>query len=168
VKRVAFVLLVALIAGGVALWTRAGSDEDQIRAQLTRLAAALSMPEGANVVFRGTKMRSELEAIFEEDVRANIPDLPVALPNKRSELADTATQLSTVFRTIDVDFKDVEVKLDDAKQTAHVAATVKLAATGRAGASRDTRATDFLFNKRDGTWRIASVTVWARGDAPTP
>ena len=167
-KRIAFVVLVALAVGGVVMWMRSGSDEERIRGQLTRLAAALRMEEGTNALMRAGKMRSEMGAIFDEDVRANVPELPVALPNKRSELADTATQLSMMFRSIDVDFSDIEVKLDDARQTARVGATVKLSSTGRAGPTRDSRATDFLFNKRDGTWRIASVTVWAKGDAPPP
>jgi hypothetical protein len=168
VKRIAAVVLVALAVGATLQWLRAGSDEEQIRGQLTRLASALTMPEGANVLLRGTTMRSELDAIFEEDVRVSIPELPTTLPNGRDELADTATQLSTMFRSVDVELTDIEIKLDDARQTARVGATAKLSATGRAGPNRDSRSTDFLFNKREGTWRIASVTVWAKGDAPPP
>jgi len=164
-RRIVVLVLLVVAVGGV-LWMRSGSDEELIRAQLTRLAAAVSVPEGgANPLVRGAKMRGEFAAIFDEDVRANVPEFPSELPNKRSELADTATQLSSLYPSLSVELVDIVVKLDDAKQSAHVGATAKLQAQGRGGhASKDSRAIDFLFNKHDGTWRIASVTVWAKGE----
>jgi hypothetical protein len=168
VKRAIALVVLAALAGAALIWLRGGSDADQIRAQLARLGTALSVPEGANPVLRGARMQSELDAVFEEDVRTNIAELPTTLPNKRSELASAAAQLSLTLRWVEVGFTDIEIKLDDAKQTARVGATVKLAASGRDGPRRDTRAADFLFNKRDGTWRIASVTVWSKDDALPP
>ena len=165
-RRIVVLVLLVVAVGGVLLWMRSGSDEELIRAQLTRLAAAVSVPEGgANPLVRGAKMRGEFAAIFDEDVRANVPEFPSELPNKRSELADTATQLSSLYPSLSVELVDIVVKLDDAKQSTHVGATAKLQAQGRGGhASKDSRAIDFLFNKHDGTWRIASVTVWAKGE----
>src|SRR5579859_6099356 len=158
-----------LAAAALALayfWVRRPDDEAQIRAQLTRLAAAVSKTDAnANPLFRGARMRSEFAAVLDEDVRVNIPEVASALPNKPGDLADTATQFTLLYPSLDVTLGDLETKLHDERQSAHVAATASLSAVARDGhPERDNRALNFLLRKADGTWRVTSVTVWTKGD----
>jgi hypothetical protein len=158
-RRLSIPLVLVVVALAAFAWTRRASDEDQIRGQLTRLGAALHVSEGSNPLFRAPRVRSEFEAIFDDPTHASVPELPLALPGGRAALADKATELTSYYQTLDVSFTDVEIKLDSVKLIAHVAATAKLSTSGE-NATRDTRPVDFLFYKKDGTWRVTSVTVW--------
>jgi hypothetical protein len=168
VKRIVWgSVVVALAALGAYVWGSRTDDEGKIRADLARLAAAIHVAGGdssPNPLLRGMKMRTDFDAIFQEDVRVNIPELTSALPTKRVELADSATQWTMLYRSLDVDFSDIVVKFDDTKRTAHVALTATLTAKERDGQlGREKRAVNVLFYKTDDPWRIAAVTVWEKG-----
>jgi hypothetical protein len=158
-RRAAIVLVLVVAAVGAFVGMHRGSDQDAIRAQLTRLAAALHASEGSNPVFRVPRVRSEFDAILDETVHVTAAEAP-GLPTDRRGLADSAVQLSAFYSSVDVGLRNVEIKLDDSSTMAQVAATADLSAGGEQS-RRDTRAVNFLFYKRDGTWRITSVTVWA-------
>jgi phosphoribosylformylglycinamidine synthase len=162
--RIALVLL--LVVGTTVLYLRRGTDDDKIRAQLARLAAVLHTTDAqANPIFRIPRLRSEFDEIFDDTFHASIPELPSELPRDRRGLADVAAQVTATHPNLDVDFRDVEIKLDDAHTTAQVASTVTVTADSGGGRTHTTRPVSLLFYKRDGTWRITSVTVWApRGD----
>lgn len=158
-RRVGIVLAVAVLAVVAYVWLHHGSDQDAIRSQLTRLSAALHMSEGSNPVFRAPRMQSEFDAILDDPVHVTAAEAPT-LPTNRRELAATAVQFSAYYSTLDVDFRNVDIKLDESGTMAQVAATADMSAGG-GRSRRDTRPVNFLFYKRDGTWRITSVTIWA-------
>lgn len=166
-KRIVWLSVPLLLAGVAIVFTLSRhSDEDLIRGQLSRLAKAVRVTAGpgeSNPLLRVARLRSEFREIFEADVRVTIPELPMALPTEPVALADSAAQLTVIYRAFDVDFSDVQIKLDDARLTAQVQATANVAATSRDGLSRDTRPVDFLLRKVDGTWRVSSINVSAKG-----
>jgi hypothetical protein len=158
-RRLWILLAVVLATGGVVAWFARSSDDEQIRAQLTRLAAALHKSQGSNVILRATKMRGEFDAILDQSPHVTIPDLPTSLPDDRRGLADSATQVTALVQSLDLDFSDVEIKTDEAHMSAQVNATATLKADGDPP-RRAKRPVTFLFWKREGTWRISAVTVW--------
>jgi hypothetical protein len=158
-RRIALALAIALAAAGLFLWLRHASDEDAIRGQLTRIAAALHTTEGSNPVFRLPRVRDEFDAVLDETVHVHVDEMPVTLPTDRRGLAQTAVQVTGYYPSVKLGFRDIDIKLDDAKTMAQVTTTADLTTGGEHG-TRDTRAVSLLFYKRDGTWRITSVTVW--------
>jgi hypothetical protein len=164
-RRLWIALGVLLVVGAGFAWITRSSDEEKIRAQLTRLAAALHMSEGANPVLRVANLRSEFSGIFDESPHVSVPELTMPLPDDRRGLADAAAQLTSFVQRVDVDFEGTEIKLDDAHTSAKVDATATLS-TDDGRARRTTRAVTFLMWKRGDAWRISSVHVWP-ADEPT-
>ncbi|MGO8999783.1 MAG: hypothetical protein ACLQVI_41180 [Polyangiaceae bacterium] len=114
-RRLWAVFAVAFVVGARIFWLTRGQDEDQIRGRLTRFAAALHKSRDSNVVLRAANLRSEFAAIFDESPHVNIPDVTAPLPIDRRGLADSAAQLTSFVQTLDLDFSDLEIKLDDAE-----------------------------------------------------
>jgi len=156
-RRAGILLAIAIAAAAAFAWLHHGSDEDAIRDQLTRLAKALHASEGSNPAFRAPRVRSEFDAILAETVHVTAAEAP-SLPSDRRGLADGAVQLAAYYSSVDVDFRNVEIKLNDASTMAQVAATADLASGGE-HAKRDARTVSFIFYKQEGTWRITSATV---------
>lgn len=146
------------------------SDDERIRNELTRLAAAVEISgEAPNPITHLAHVKGELAEIFEEDVHVTIPELP-SLPPGRSELAKTATDASLYFRAASVTFAVVHLNLDDAKTKALVLTTAVLHVTDREGASHiEKRLVNFQFAKKDNAWRIRTLTVLPKTDGePSP
>jgi hypothetical protein len=157
----AVAVVVGLLSAMAFFFARRQSDDDQLQAQLARLAAAVHVSEGSNPIVRVAHVRSEFSEIFDEPVHASVADIPATLPTTRRELADTAVGLTSYFRTLDASFSEIEIKIDGSKTIAQVAATARLTATGGSSV-RATRPVNLLFYKKDGAWRITSVTVWPK------
>jgi hypothetical protein len=157
-KVLAPAAVVVAIGVTVALWP---NDEAKICAQLERLAKAVRVEEGENLLLHTASLNRALEAVLTDDVHVTIPDLPVG-PG-RSGVLELAGKAPLFVRTFDVRFGSYEIKIDPSATTAKVGATATIDATDTRGARRyDRRAVDFLMRKDDGTWRATSITVWAR------
>jgi hypothetical protein len=159
--RRTWVLIAVAVAALVAVVVAVSrpSEEDQIRAQLTRLAASLHVTAGSNPMFRLPRVRGEFDAVFDDPMHASVPELPVSLPTSRAALAEKAVLVTSYYQDLDVSLSDVDIKLDDAKRMAQVAATAKLSSSGETR-GWDTRPVSFLLYKKEGVWRVTSVTVW--------
>jgi hypothetical protein len=157
--------LVAIAAALYFVFFRS-SDEERIKDQLARLAKTVSVSEEQkNPITRAAHLRSELAEIFEKDVRASIPELGSARVG-RDALVELALTSSAMVRTVRVEITNVEIKIDDASKSAHVKATARLRGTMSDGQDkRDERALDLQLTRREGDWRIASLTVWSKDDA---
>ena len=141
------------------------SDEQKIKDVLGRLTKAVRVSEGdTNPIVRGARIHSEFVEIFPTDVHVSIPELS-GLHQGRSELEGVATKAPLLYRTADVDLTSIEIKLDDAHESAKAGATARLRATRSDGdTQRGPRAVNFLFSKDGGRWRITSMTVWPEGE----
>ncbi len=151
-------IAVGLVALAVVAWLACfrDGDEARIRAVILRLASTVSMQEGdTNVVFRVHRIDRDFAELFDDEVRVTFRELPY-MPSGRAELASMAADLPTVWRSADISFDGVTVKLDLARASATVQATGKLVAPDR----RETRAVDLLVRKVSGRWRIFAITVW--------
>jgi phosphoribosylformylglycinamidine synthase len=142
------------------------SDEDQIRARLAQLADTVRISDGElNPVVRHGRIRQEFAEIFVKEVRAEVSELSEGL-HGRNELAAAATQVAGAYRSADVSFGGVDIRIDRSGMTADVnaSATVTGAQHGQP-VRRDERQVSFQFEKIDGDWKIVSLTVAARQEA---
>jgi hypothetical protein len=142
------------------------SDEARIRAMLGTLAKEVRVTgEDQNPIGRLAHVNDAFSKLFDRDVRVSIPEI-TTLQSGRRELAELTVGAPRFVRTLDVDFDDITIKLDDAHTSALVGATARIRAVERDGETRsDKRAVDFRFAKEDGEWRIGTLTVWAPGEA---
>lgn len=144
------------------------TDESRIRAQLTLLAKTVRITEAdaqTSPVARLARVHEAFDALFEPDVRVSIPELP-SLRSGRRDLAEAVTSAPRVLRSFDVDFADVTLALDESRTTARVQTTARVTAVDREGdASKEARAVDLRFARKDGEWRVHTLTVWSTGDA---
>lgn len=153
------------IAIGIAVWAlflRGGSDDDAVREAVRRTAAAVKVVPGENPVMRATRVRSELIETIAPDVSINIPEL-TEVTRGRDPLIGVAIAAAQAWERADITISFGKVQLDPG--TAFVSATATLNATphgGSTAADRDTRRCSFRLEKRDGTWRIYELTVFAR------
>ncbi len=158
----------ALVVGIVAYLVLRPDDESRIRSKLKALAAALQIKEAdmqVNPIGRMAHVSGAFEPLFEPDVRASVPDVPL-LEGGRRGLISAVTAAPGYVRTLDVDFDDVTVKLNASATSAAVGAIASVKMTDRNGRVRDgKRAVDFQFVRPDGEWRITTATVWAKDDA---
>jgi ketosteroid isomerase-like protein len=151
--------LVLVVVGWLVFFGK--SDEDQIKETLDRLAAIVEVKEGANPILKAARIRDELAVVLADDVHVSIPELG-GVREGRQGIVEAAAQAQLGFQTAHVDLRRVEVKLDDAKQSAQASSEAQLKGKTRGGDTRrDDRNVDFLLRKADGTWKITSVTVWA-------
>jgi len=169
-RRGALVGVVAGIAVLVAVWLAffRSSDEARIRAQLAALAAAVKVsPDdmSANPIARFARINDAFKKLFDAEVRVSVPEL-TTLDQGRKPLAELATSAPRIFRSFEVDFSDIEIKIDDAKTSALVGATANISAVEQGNVTRaDKRAVDFRFAKVDGDWIVTSLTVWPKDEA---
>lgn len=167
-RWVALAALVVIAAAVGAYFLLRPTDESRIRAQLTRLAAAVRVTDEdaqAHPIGRMAHVNAELAKVFEADVRASIPE---ALPHDadREELVELVVGAPRFLRAFDVDFTNVTIKLDDTRTTALVGATADVKLGERDGSpSRERRAVDFRFVRKDGEWLVRTLTVWSKGEA---
>jgi hypothetical protein len=144
----------------------AGSDEEQIRKVIERAARAVEVKDGdANPIVQLARVRDALDPLLEQDAHVNVAELPLGARHGRREVAELVTQATIVLRSASVDVHDLEIKLDSNRTTAEVGARKTVRGTWRTGQTRrDERAVNFLLRK-DGAWRIQSITVWSPTEA---
>src|SRR5262245_50372411 len=95
-----------------------GGDEKRILEKLMKLEETVHLEEESrNPVMRLARVRGELKEIVQSTVLVEIPEAP---PFKagRDGLAELATSESTWFRSADVRFDAIDVKVSDDKQSA--------------------------------------------------
>jgi len=140
------------------------SDEDEIRALLTRAARAVSLPaERGNPAFFALGMKGELKEILAPGARVTAPELGERGASV-DDLVGAAMQYGEAYRSTSVGFASVSfTRLE--KQSATIDAEVTLEAVGGAGdVRRDRRHATIEVTKADGDWKIASVLVGPRLD----
>lgn len=167
-KRALPALALALVAAAlVYVFFVRGSDEEAIRAQLARICETVRVREGSqNPLFYAARVRDGFAEVFDADVSVRGEELGGHVAGRRA-LADTAVGLAQRFQRAECELSDLDVRIDDARVSAQVAATARLTALGGDGVPRrDERAVTFLVHKRDGTWRVATLTLWPRRDSP--
>ena len=156
-----------LLGGGYFLFRP--SDESRIKAQLAKLAAAVRITEAdmqTNPIGRLAHVSDAFEPLVEPDVRVSVPEL-TSLESGRRGVVQLVTAAPHYVKTFEVDFKRVEIKLDEGHTSALVGATASAKALDRDGKTRvDERAVDFRFVKESsGDWVITTLTVWPKGEA---
>jgi hypothetical protein len=161
-------LAVIAVAFGSWLLFFRSSDEALIRAKLAKLAKETRVTAedtSTNPIGRFAHVNDAFKTLFDRDVRVSIPEVP-GIQSGRKDLAEAVTNAPRVVRTFEVDFSEIEIKLDDAKAGALVGATATIHAIEQGGVTRDDkRAVDFRFAKTDGDWLITSLTVWPKDEA---
>lgn len=157
---VAIAIGVLLAGYAIVFWS---DDEDRIRARLAQLAAAVRIGENdTNVAMRALRLQGEFREIFVERPSVNVPDLP-EIPSSRKELVQAAAGAANFFSSAEVSFGSVKVAVDEGGTRANVDATASLTGSRHGGeVRRDSRSVVFRFEKVDGEWQIASVTVSPR------
>src|SRR5947209_1477386 len=122
-RRTMIVAAAAISVLAVVAWlVFSPTEEQRIKAQLVRLATAVRLTaDDTNAITRGARIRSELEAVLDPNVRLSIPEV-TSLRSGRQELATTATAASAYLRTFEVTLDELEIKLDEPKTSAKVAA----------------------------------------------
>jgi hypothetical protein len=147
----------------------AESDEERIRARLEQLEESVALhSEAQNVAVRSLQLRGGFSEIFEPDVRARIPELGSGR-HSRDELVALAAQSSSYFQNLDLQFEDLEIRVDDTSRRASVDSVAVLTATrrGQAEPRRDERSVHFdFFNHEEHGWRIAAVRVREGDEQP--
>jgi hypothetical protein len=153
--------LAALVLGvgcvGYALFA-SPSDDEQIRTVLGELATALSYDDPPNPVHRTANLNGAFRDIFTEDVQIHIAELS-AKHSGRARLGQLGARASMGYQTLDLDFGDISVELEEG--AANVSLTAEMHAARGSEAKRDVRRAQLVFAKVDGDWRIARVRVRA-------
>ena len=138
------------------------SDEDQIRAKLNSLEDAVALSDGdSNIVIRGAHVRKAFADIFIKMVTYQIPELRSEGAG-RTGLAGLAATAPRLYRSVRIDFGDLDIRVDDAKISAVAYGEALLTGKRHSGQlQRDTRTVSFRFDKIEGDWLIVSLTASA-------
>ena len=141
------------------------SDEQKIRQCVARAMAAVTVTEDdTNPIVSLGRIRGAFKETVDKNVRVRIPDLPQVQAG-RDGLGEAVAQASVWFKSASVDVGSLEIKLDDAHKSAQVTTRATLRAIGRDGRPRnEERDVTLLVTTPEGTWRIASITVWPPKD----
>lgn len=155
-------------AAGAALlgWALLAGEtlEEKLRSRLDRLETVLHTDAevGNNPIVRTASLRGAFAELFTRDVSFRIPEL-ASDDRGREALARLATQATTSLTTLEVDFGALAIEgtLEGSFANVRTRATVT-ALRGSQGYERDERAVRFTFDRADGDWLIASVSVAPR------
>jgi hypothetical protein len=158
-------LLVGVALVGYALFARP-SDDEQIRDQLDRLAAAVSFAEGGSTPLRALHLRGEFAEIFTPQARAEVDEIGLR-ETGRDALVAAALQASSLARSLDVRFVSVRVTLAEDRGTARAIASAWVQAVRRGGdPDGGERAVGCHLVKTDGrVWQLTACRVFAPGDS---
>jgi hypothetical protein len=152
------VLLVALIAAGVWLWTILFPSPEQIvRKRLAQTAAEASFDSGENPLVIAARSEN-LASYFSTNVEINITapgyERPLQLSG-RDQITQAAAGARTRLSSLKVDFPDVSVTVAPDKQSAVADVAVKVQAAGEK--NFDVLEMKFTFQKIGGDWLITRV-----------
>ncbi len=140
----------------------AGTDEEKIRKCVAELARAVEVKaDDTNVVMRGARLRGKLAEVLTEDVHVSVEELQGGKVTGRDPLVQRAAAIPAMYRTLEVNVHDYDIKVHPSGAEASVGARATVSATPHGGdAKRDERAIDLLMRKDEGRWRVSSITVW--------
>jgi len=143
------------------------SDEDAIRANLTRLEDAVEVKNAnTNFVVRFSQLKKEFAEIFIKKVSFQIPELSNH-DNDRTELAKLASQAPRAYQQARIDLSGLSVEIDKEGLSAVAYGDAVLDGVKLGGEpARDTREVSIRLDKIDGQWRIVSLTVSERKGQP--
>jgi hypothetical protein len=156
-----WVAAAALFAGvgivGYALFSRQ-TPEEQVREQLSRLAAAIAVAEEAeNPVMRAARLNGQFADLFDKDVRAKIPEISSPIENRR-DLVQLAARANIWVRTLEVDFSRLDVEAGETSASAD--GPVQLSGVRVDGTpERGDRTVHLQLMKVDSQWKVTSVRV---------
>lgn len=151
------VLLAALVAGGIWLWTLLfPSPEKIIRKRLAQVAAGASFNAGENPLVIAARSEN-LADRFSTNVEVNvsIPEFGRQGLVGRVEITQAAAAARTRWSSLKVEFPDVSVTVAADKQSAVADVVVKVQATGDTGLNL--QEVKFSFQITDGDWLITRV-----------
>ena len=149
------ILLAALIAAGVWLWTVLfPSPEKTVRKRLTQIAAEASFKTGENPLVIAARAEN-LAGHFSTDAEIHIGATGYGWIelNGRAEITQAAARMRTMdLQGLKVEFPDVSVTVGPDKQSAVADVAVKVEATGEK--DFNVQEMKFTFQKIDGDWLI--------------
>jgi ketosteroid isomerase-like protein len=135
------------------------TDEELIHAQLQRLAEAVSFTKPGNAVARGLALKGAFRDIFDDAIRAEIPELGSARKGRRS-LVELGLQSTQFARSLSLSFADTDIEVGTSRTTAAAKATAVVRAVTREGDDRQNdRQVHFVFAKTDDGWKIRRFRV---------
>ena len=151
------VLLAALIAGGVWLWTFLfPSPEEIVHKRLAQVAAEASFNSGENplaIAARSENLASRFSTNVE--VNLNAPGFERLQFSGRAEITQAAAGARTRLGSLKVEFPDVSVTVAPDRQSAVADVAVKVQAAGEKDST--VQEVKFTFQKIGGDWLITRV-----------
>lgn len=153
--------IAAVIGAAIYAIFFASFDESRIRNRIEQLAAAVRIDEDElSPLPRAGRIRKEFDDIFTMDATASLAELESSIEG-RDAMVMAATQIVAVYRSADVSFDDVAVRINGDAAEVKAIADVS-GATHRQGASHDEMPVTLRLKKIDGDWRIVSAVVAPR------
>jgi phosphoribosylformylglycinamidine synthase len=164
-KRSLLLGFIAAVVGAVIYVLFFGaSDESRIRDRLDQLAAAVRIDEDElSPLPRAGRIRSELADIFTKDATASVAEMDETFEG-RDAMAAAAAQIIGVYRSADVSFENVKVRIDEAAADVKATAAVTGARHGQ-GITREELPVTLKLKKIEGDWKIVSAVVALRQGA---
>jgi len=158
-KRPLLLALLAAVAGTVIYILFFGaSDESRIRDRLEQLAEAVRIDEDElSPLPRAGRIRSEFAEIFTTDASASVAEIDETFEG-RDAMAAAAAQLVGRYRSADVSFMNIKVRIHEAAAEVKATAAVTGATHGQ-GASREELPVTLKLKTIDGDWKITSAVV---------
>jgi phosphoribosylformylglycinamidine synthase len=139
------------------------SDESRIRDRLNQLAAAVRIDEDElSPLPRAGRIRSEFTDIFTKDATASVAEIDETFEG-RDAMAAAAVQIVSAYRSADVSFDNIKMRIDEAAAEVKATAVVTGARHGQ-GITRDELPVILKLKKMEGDWKIVSAVVELRRD----
>ncbi len=138
------------------------SEEDRIKATLSRLVKAVMVKEGDNILSRTARIKSELKDAVDDDVRVDVPDLHIRVTGRQA-LVEKAAQAGLFFTSADCELVGSRIQIDESATMAKVDTTAVFTGV-RSGERRVDRRDVHLILRKDGDWRVSTIDVRAAAE----
>lgn len=158
-KRFWFAILAMAVIGGVSLWyLNRDSDEAQVRHTLRELCRIASKNEGEKNTTGLLKMRA-VETVFAPECRIDFRHEMFGGTYKTEEIAAALARSRTIFRSCDVDFRDLSITIQPPdRATAYFSGTLDARMSDGKTVS-EARDLECKFRKIDKRWLITDIAV---------
>ncbi|HLM74457.1 MAG TPA: nuclear transport factor 2 family protein [Polyangiaceae bacterium] len=155
--------IAAVVGAAIYVLFFGDSDESRIRDRLDQLAAAVRIDEDElSPLPRAGRIRTEFTDIFTKDATASVAEIDDTFEG-RDAMAAAAVQIASVYRSADVSFDNVKVRIDEAAAEVKTTALVTGARHGQ-GITRDELPVILKLKKMEGDWKLVSAVVELRRD----
>ncbi len=158
-RKIAILLLVAVLAGGIVWWFfRESGDVAAVRRVVDRVCAVLSHERGENPMLIAYR-NSELPEYFSFPLRIAI-DAPLELGREltATELTSHAGRIRINFSSLRVDWQDLRVEpVQDGGMTASFTGTLDGVIKSTGENLYEVRAVTLRLRKSDGRWLITEA-----------